>query len=147
MNKEFIILVADDDDGHAGLIQKNLGRSGIANEIIRFQDGQEIVDYLFCLGDGPHRTPDIPYILLLDIRMPKIDGTEVLRQIKADPGLRKMPVIMITTTDDPHEVAHCHALGCNNYITKPVEYDKFVNTIRQLGLFLAVVQVPNVAAG
>ncbi len=147
MNKEVIILVADDDDGHAGLIQKNLGRSGIANEIIRFQDGQEIVDYLFCLGDGPHRTPDIPYILLLDIRMPKIDGTEVLRQIKADPGLRKMPVIMITTTDDPHEVAHCHALGCNNYITKPVEYDKFVNTIRQLGLFLAVVQVPNVAAG
>ena len=146
MNKEVIILVADDDDGHAGLIEKNLGRAGIANKIIRFQDGQAIVDFLFCRGDGPHRKPDAPYVLLLDIRMPKMDGTEVLKRVKADSGLRQMPVIMITTTDDPREVAHCHTLGCNSYITKPVEYDDFVNAIRQLGLFLAVVQVPKVAA-
>ena len=146
MNHEVIILVADDDDGHAGLIEKNLGRAGIANQIIRFQDGQAIVDFLFCRGSGPQRKPDAPYVLLLDIRMPKVDGTEVLRQVKAEPGLRQMPVIMITTTDDPREVAHCHALGCNSYITKPVEYDDFVNAIRQLGLFLAVVQVPKVAA-
>ena len=147
MNKEVVILVADDDEGHAGLIQKNLGRAGIANEILRFKDGQEIVDFLFLRSNGPQRKPGEAYILLLDIRMPKIDGTEVLLRVKADPRLQQMPVIMITTTDDPREVAHCHALGCNSYITKPVEYDDFVNAIRQLGLFLAVVQVPPVSRG
>lgn len=142
MNKEVIILVADDDEGHAGLIQKNLERSGIVNPILRFKDGQRVEDFLFFQGEGPHRQPEEAYILLLDIRMPKIDGTEVLRRVKGDPELRQMPVIMITTTDDPREVANCHALGCNSYITKPVEYDDFVNTIRQLGLYLSVVQVP-----
>ena len=142
MNKEVIILIADDDDGHAGLIQKNLARSGVANEIIRFRDGREIENFLFLEGKGPHRVPELAYVLLLDIRMPRLDGTKVLQRIKEDPVLRKMPVIMITTTDDPREVAHCHSLGCNSYITKPVEYDDFVHAIRQLGLFLAVVQVP-----
>ena len=73
-----------------------------------------------------------------------LDGTEVLKLLKADKELRKIPVIMITTTDDPREVEKCHAIGCSNYITKPVDYDAFVNAIRQLGLFLAVVQVPAV---
>jgi len=81
-------------------------------------------------------------VLLLDIRMPKMDGTEVLEQIKMDVELRKIPVIMLTTTDDPREVEHCHVLGCSNYITKPVEYDSFVDAIRRLGLFLSIVQVP-----
>jgi CheY-like chemotaxis protein len=76
--------------------------------------------------------------------MPKLDGVEVLEQIKKDPELRKIPVIMITTTDDPREVERCHDLGCSNYIAKPIEYESFVNAIRQLGLFLAVVQVPKI---
>lgn len=144
MRREVVILVAEDDDGHAGLICKNLARAGIANEIVRFRDGQEIVDYLFCRGEGPHRRPGTSYILLLDIRMPKLDGTEVLRLIKADSELRKIPVIMVTTTDDPREVAYCHSLGCSNYISKPVEYEAFVHAIRQLGLFLFVVEIPSV---
>lgn len=142
MNTEVVILIAEDDEGHADLIRKNLVRAGIANTILHFKDGQAVSDFLFRRGEGPHRESNTPYVLLLDIRMPKMDGTEVLRQIKADPELRKMPVIMVTTTDDPREVAHCHELGCSNYITKPVEYDSFVNAIRQLGLFLIVVQVP-----
>ncbi len=142
MNREVMILIAEDDDGHAELIRKNLARAGIANAIIRFRDGQEISDFLFNRGNGPVREPGRPYILLLDIRMPKMDGTEVLRLIKGDAELRKMPVVMITTTDDPREVALCHELGCNSYITKPLEYDSFVNAIRQLGMFLLVVQVP-----
>ncbi len=142
MNKEVIILVADDDEGHAGLICKNLARAGITNELMRFKDGQEIINFLFSKGEGPHRKHGNAYFLLLDIRMPKIDGTEVLRLIKSDTELKKMPVVMITTTDDPREVAYCHELGCSNYITKPVEYDNFVNAIRQLGLFLSVVQIP-----
>jgi CheY-like chemotaxis protein len=144
MNKEVVILIAEDDEGHAGLIRKNLTRSGIANEIIHFKDGQEVVNFLFCKGDGLHRQSGVAYVLLLDIRMPKLDGVEVLKLVKADPDLRMIPTIMITTTDDPQEVENCHKMGCSNYITKPVEYDAFVNSIRQLGLFLTVVQVPKV---
>ena len=144
MKKEVTILIAEDDVGHAGLIRKNLGRAGIANEIIHFLDGQEVLDFLFRRGEGPHRTPGERYILLLDIRMPKCDGTEVLRQVKADTELKKIPIMMITTTDDPREVEKCHALGCNSYVTKPVEYDDFVHTIRQMGFFLAVVEIPKV---
>ncbi len=144
MNQEVIILIAEDDEGHAELIRKNLVRAGIANRIVHFKDGQETVDFLFRRGTGLRRAPGESYVLLLDIRMPKLDGTEVLEQIKADPELRKIPVIIVTTTDDPREVERCHALGCNTYITKPIEYDNFVNAIRQLGLFLAVVQVPKI---
>jgi CheY-like chemotaxis protein len=142
MNKEVVILVAEDDEGHAGLIRKNLARAGIANDILHFKDGQAIVDFLFSQCDGDRCKSEVAYVLLLDIRMPKLDGTEVLRQIKSHQELRKIPVVMITTTDDPREVQHCHELGCSSYITKPVDYDSFVNAIRQLGLFLTVVQVP-----
>jgi len=142
MNREVIILIAEDDDGHAELIRKNLNRAGIANQIIHFSDGQEVVDFLFRQGPGSHCKSGEAYVLLLDIRMPKMDGTEVLEQIKTDVELRKIPVIMLTTTDDPREVEHCHVLGCSNYITKPVEYDSFVDAIRRLGLFLSIVQVP-----
>jgi len=144
MNREVIILVAEDNEGHAGLIRKNLARAGIANELKHFKDGQEIIDFLFCNGEGPHRETNQAYVLLLDIRMPKIDGVEVLRRIKADPELKKIPVVMITTTDDPKEVQQCHKLGCSNYITKPVEYSAFVNAINQLGLFLMVVEIPKI---
>lgn len=143
MNQEIVILIADDDEGHAALIRKNLQRSGIANHIVHFKDGQEVLDFLFKRGERK-RESMTPYVLLLDIRMPKVSGVEVLEEIKAHKELCKIPVIMITTTDDPREVEKCHALGCSNYITKPIAYDAFVNAIRQLGLFLTVVQVPRV---
>jgi len=144
MNTEVVILIAEDDLGHASLIKKNLKRAGISNEIIHFKDGQETLDFLLRRGEEPHRMSGTGYLLLLDIRMPKADGVEVLQQIKQDKELRKIPVIMITTTDDPREVEHCHSLGCSNYIAKPIDYDKFVESIRQLGLFLAVVEVPKI---
>ncbi len=146
MNREVVILVAEDDEGHAGLIRKNMVRAGIVNDVRQFADGQEILNFLFCRGVGPHRQKGVSYVLLLDIRMPKVDGVEVLRQIKADPELKSLPVIIITTTDDPREVERCHNLGCNNYIVKPVEYEAFVNAIRQLGLFLSVVELPQLTA-
>lgn len=147
MKKEAIIIIAEDDEGHAELIRKNLKRSGIINEILHFKDGQEILDFLFRKGNGPHRKKDMGYLLLLDIRMPKVDGIEVLQQIKQDNELRKMPVIMITTTDDPREVEKCHAIGCSSYLTKPVDYVKFVDAVRQLGLFLMIVEVPKINSG
>lgn len=142
MESDLIVLLAEDDMGHASLIQKNLRRSGISNEVVHFLDGEEVLNFLFRKGDGPHRESGIPYLLLLDIRMPKINGIEVLTQIKEDAELKKLPVIMLTTTNDPREIEKCHALGCSNYISKPVEYEKFTETIQQLGLFLKIVQIP-----
>ena len=142
MKKEVIILIAEDDMGHAKLIEKNLQRAGILNGIFHFKDGQEILDFLFRNGEGPHRKSGVAYLLLLDIRMPKVDGVEVLKKIREDKELRKMPVIMLTTTNDPREVENCHAFGCNNYIVKPVDYDDFVDAMRKLGLFLMVVEIP-----
>ena len=142
MKKEVIILIAEDDMGHAKLIEKNLQRAGIKNGILHFRDGQEILDFLFRKGEGPHRKLGVAYLLLLDIRMPKVDGVEVLKKIREDKELRKMPVIMLTTTSDPREVENCHVFGCNNYIVKPVDYDDFVEAMRKLGLFLMVVEIP-----
>ena len=144
MNNEVVILIAEDDEGHAGLIRKNLVRAGIANEMLHFKDGQEIMDFMLRKGDGPKQKSGTAYVLLLDIQMPRLDGMEVLAQMKANPELRKIPVIMITTSDDPREVEKCHALGCNNYIVKPIDYENFMNAVRQLGLFLAVVEVPKI---
>ncbi len=142
LNEPCSILIAEDDEGHAALIIKNLKRAGFKNDFLRFKDGQEVLDFLLLKGEGPHRISGKSYLLLLDIRMPKVDGLEVLRQIREDPELSKMPVIMVTTTDDPREVNNCHALGCSIYVTKPVEYERFVDAVRKLGLFLQVVKVP-----
>lgn len=144
MKEEVVVLIVEDDDGHARLIEKNLRRASIKNEMLRFADGQQILDFLFRRGEGRQREDSTPYLLLLDIRIPKIDGVEVLRQIKQDEELRKIPVIMLTTTDDPREVDACHRLGCSHYIVKPVEYDKFSAALGQLGLFLKIVQVPQI---
>jgi CheY-like chemotaxis protein len=144
--KSPVILVADDDEGHRYLVQQNLVRGGMTAPLIPFEDGQAILDFLLRRGDGPHREPDRPYLLLLDIRMPKIDGVEVLRQVKADPDLRKLPVIILTTTDDPREVLRCHEFGCSVYIQKPVSYDKLADAIRQLGTFINMLTVPPVPA-
>lgn len=143
MHQEVTILITEDDEGHATLIRKNLRRAGISNEIKHFRDGQEALDFLF--GRSVESMQENhSYMMLLDVRMPKVDGIEVLRQIKSTENLRGIPVIMITTTDDPRDVDQCHSLGCNNYITKPVDYDKFVDAIRQLGLFLSIVEVPKI---
>jgi CheY-like chemotaxis protein len=147
MTQEVTILIADDDAGHARLIEKNFTRVGLHNPIERFQNGQDVLDFLLRRGDGRKRSADKPYLLLLDIRMPKVDGVEVLRQIKQHEGLRKMPVIMLTTTDDPREVERCHALGCSNYIVKPVDYEKFAEAIAQMGLFISLIQVPPLNSG
>ncbi len=145
MNKEGVILIAEDDEGHFELIKRSLQRSGVCNEILRFADGQETLDFLFVRGDGPKRESDKEYLLLLDIRMPKIDGVEVLEKVKNDPELKKIPVIMLTTTDDPRTIERCHNLGCSVYIVKPVEYQDFADAVRKVGLLLSVVEVPQIS--
>lgn len=142
MDDDIKVIIAEDDDGHATLIQKNLKRAGVVNEIMRFHDGEEVLDFFFKKGEGPHMDESASYLLLLDIRMPKIDGTEVLRQLKQDEHLKKIPVIIVSTTDDPREIELCHKLGCNNYINKPVNYERFVDIIHQLGFFLKIIKYP-----
>jgi CheY-like chemotaxis protein len=136
------VLLAEDDPGHAALIQRNLKRAGIVNDIKHVHDGQEALDFLRCEGPYAHRVPNGQMLLVLDINMPRLDGVEVLRRVKADPRTAKLPVIVLTTTDDPREVERCYALGCSIYVTKPVEYVAFVEALQRLGLFLQIVKVP-----
>jgi len=138
------ILIVEDDDGHAFLIEENLRRGGVTTPILRFIDGQEVLDFLFRRTVGPGFEPGGAYLLSLDIRMPGVDGIETLRQIKADPGLRCLPVIMLTTTDDSREVQRCHELGCNGYIQKPVSFDRFA--ITTLAHFVSVMELPVIPA-
>jgi CheY-like chemotaxis protein len=144
MNQEPTILIVEDDEGHAILIRENLEMAGLKNPIRHFRDGQAILDFFFERSGLAKPAPEGSYLLLLDIRMPKVDGIEVLRRLKSDPELRKLPVIMLTTTDDTREVERCHALGCNVYIQKPVDYDRFAEAIRRLGQFVSLLIVPPV---
>lgn len=138
-NAELTLLLAEDDAGHALLVQECFKRAGVHNPFRRFKDGQGAWDFL----SGPDAAVETgkSYLLLLDIRMPRMDGLELLRRVKADPRLKSMPVIMLTTTDDPREVNLSYELGCNNYLVKPVEFDRFAEVIKRLGLFLMVVKV------
>ena len=133
------ILLIEDDLGHARLIEKNVRRAGVANEITHKLDGTAALEHLF--GRGESSKSD-PLLVLLDLNLPDMSGTEILARIKADPVLKRTPVVVLTTTDDRTEIQRCYDLGCNVYITKPVEYEGFASAIRQLGLFLTVMQVP-----
>jgi CheY-like chemotaxis protein len=146
------IVLIEDDDGHATLVERNLRRSGISNGFLRFKDGQDALDYFFgapgadpgAAAKYPSRAELANFVVLLDLRMPRVDGFEVLRRLKAEPATASVPVIVLTTTDDPREIERCYELGCNVYITKPVEYDAFIEAVRRLGFFLQVVKLPPV---
>lgn len=135
------IILVEDDPGHAVLIEKNLRRAGIANQIIVLTDGQKALDFLFQQGDYSRNIPPVHPLVLLDLNLPVLDGFQVLKALKSDERTRHIPVIVVTTTDLPHEIARCYELGCNIYVTKPVEYDAFCDAIRKLGLFLPVMKV------
>lgn len=145
MNNTPTILIVDDDEGHAILIRQNLEMAGLRNHIEHFRDGQAVIDFFFERDGKAARRVEGTFLVLLDIRMPKVDGIEVLRRLKADPELRKLPVIMLTTTDDQREVERCHQLGCSEYIQKPVDYDKFAEAVQRLGLFVMLLLIPPIA--
>jgi CheY-like chemotaxis protein len=141
------IIIVDDDEGHAILARESLEGAGFRNRIRHLRDGQTALDFFFQTGPGEVLVPGQTYLVLLDIRMPKVDGIEVLRRLKAHPELRKLPVIMLTTTDDLREVERCHQCGCSVYIQKPVDFGRFSEAIRRLGLFLLLLHVPPVGGG
>jgi CheY-like chemotaxis protein len=134
------IVMVEDDHGHAKLIEKNIRRANIANDIVHFDHGEAALDYLF--SDEVGRTG--PLLILLDLNLPDMSGTDILDRVKSDDNLRRAPVVVLTTTDDKVEIQRCYDLGCNVYITKPVDYEAFAGAIRQLGLFLSVMQAPEI---
>jgi DNA-binding response OmpR family regulator len=134
MSKPVTIIMIEDDEGHARLIERNIRRSGVNNEIVLFgSDGT---------GLG-HKGEAL--LILLDLNLPDMTGIDILRRVKENKYLKCAPVVVLTTTDDAQEIKRCYELGCNVYVTKPVNYESFANAIRQLGLFFSVIQVPQAA--
>lgn len=136
------IIMIEDDEGHARLIERNIRRSGVNNEIIPFSNGTDAMKHLFGSDGTGVNHKGRALLILLDLNLPDMTGIEILRQIKDNKYLKATPVVVLTTTDDSHEIKRCYELGCNVYITKPVNYESFGNAIRQLGLFFSVIQVP-----
>ena len=145
MKKEPIIILAEDDDGHVGLILNKLMVAGITNKILHFDNGEETLDFFFKRGYGPLMETGVPYILLLDICLPGIDGIEVLRRLKEDKWVDEFPIIMLSVMDNPEEIEICRKLGCNNYFLKVPDYEKFSQAIEQVGHYIKTVILPEIA--
>jgi len=139
------IIMVEDDEGHARLIEKNIRRAGVNNDIVAFVNGTEALAYL--LGaDGTGSThAGETLLVLLDLNLPDMTGMDILARLRDSVHLKRTMVIILTTTDDPREVHRCYELGANVYVPKPMQYEKFVNAIQQLGLFLSVMAVPEVS--
>lgn len=137
-----VIVMIEDDEGHATLIERNIRRAGVNNQIVPFTNGTAALEFL--MGDdgtgSVHAGSSL--LVLLDLNLPDMTGVDILGKIKANPHLKRSPVVVLTTTDDQREIQRCYDLGANVYITKPVDYEGFANAIRQLGLFFSVMQVP-----
>jgi len=136
------IVMVEDDEGHARLIEKNIRRAGVNNPISPFANGNDALRYLFGADGSGLSNKGRPLLILLDLNLPDMTGVEILSRVKTNEHLKCVPVVVLTTTDDATEIQRCYDLGCNVYITKPVNYENFANAIRQLGLFFSVIQVP-----
>jgi CheY-like chemotaxis protein len=134
--------MVEDDEGHARLIEKNIRRAGVRNETLPFTDGASACRYLFGADGSGSGHAGQALLILLDLNLPDMSGVEILRRLKGNAHLKRTPVVILTTTDDESEIERCYEVGCNVYITKPVDYDSFAHAIRQLGLFFSVIQVP-----
>lgn len=139
------IIMIEDDDGHARLIEKNIRRAGVSNEIIPFVDGTSALAYLLGADGSGDVSAGRHLLVLLDLNLPDMTGVEILEKIKNNHHLKRSPVVVLTTTDDSREIQRCYDFGANVYIVKPVNYESFANAIRQLGLFFSVIQVPETA--
>jgi CheY-like chemotaxis protein len=142
MKKIVTLIIVEDDDGHALLIKRNLKRNGIVSPVIFFQNGEEVLQFIRNIFHTNTKQSK-HYIILLDIKMPKIDGIEVLKELKGDPLTVGIPIIMITTTNNPREIDLCHTLGCNSYLVKPIDYLKLIKIVENLGYSLDMVNTSN----
>ena len=140
--KEVTIVMVEDDEGHARLIEKNVRRAGVHNEIVPFTLGKDALDFILGESRDGLVSKDRYLLVLLDLNLPDMSGIKILEQIKTNEHTKRLPVVVLTTTDDEGEIQKCYDLGANVYITKPVDYEGFATAIRNLGLFFSVIQVP-----
>jgi CheY-like chemotaxis protein len=133
------ILLIEDSPRDAELILDALGTNQLANEIVHVRDGAEALDYLYRRGQFASRSDDLPALMLLDLKLPKVDGLEVLRQIKADASLKLIPVVMMTSSRQEQDLLKSYELGVNAYVVKPLKFQDFVEAVRQVGVFWAVI--------
>jgi len=136
------ILMVEDDPNDVELTLTALAEYNLANEVVVTRDGAEALDYLFCRGNFATRTSENPAVLLLDLKLPKVDGLQVLRQVKSDEKLRVIPVVVLTSSREERDMVASYRLGVNAYVVKPVDFHEFVNAIKELGIFWAVINQP-----
>lgn len=136
------IVMVEDDEGHARLIERNIRRAGVHNEIVPFTMGREALKFVVDAANGAKSHLDVKLLVLLDLNLPDISGLEILRLLKSNERTRRIPIIVLTTTDDRTEIAKCYELGCSAYVKKPLEYNSFANSVRQLGLFFSIIELP-----
>jgi CheY-like chemotaxis protein len=136
------ILMVEDDPKDVELTLMALEDYKLANEVVVARDGEEALDYLYCRGNFTTRTPDNPAVLLLDLKLPKVDGLEVLQQIKSDEKLRMIPVVVLTSSHEERDMVASYKLGVNAYVVKPVDFHEFINAVKELGIFWAVINEP-----
>jgi CheY-like chemotaxis protein len=136
------ILIVEDDPNDVELTMTALGDYNLANEVVITRDGQQALDYLYSQGQYAGRSPENPAVMLLDLKLPKISGLEILQKIKADDRLKTIPVVVLTSSNEEKDVMRSYSLGVNAYVVKPVEFHEFVNAVKELGAFWAIVNEP-----
>lgn len=136
------ILLVEDDLRDMELTLTALEEKKLANEVLVVHDGEEALDYLFTRGSFRMRAPGNPVVVLLDLKLPKVDGLEVLRQIKSDPKLKTIPVVMLTSSREERDVVESYQLGVNSYVVKPIDFQDFVSAVKGIGLFWAIINEP-----
>ena len=142
MEKFRRILLVEDDPRDVELTLTALEDYKLANEVVVCRDGQEALDYLYSRGAFSDRGNDNPAVILLDLKLPKVDGLEVLQQIKSDERLRMIPVVMLTSSHEEKDMMRSYRLGVNAYVVKPVDFHEFINAVKELGVFWAVINEP-----
>ena len=136
------ILLVEDDPKDRELTMTSLEEYNLSNEVVTATDGEEALDYLYCRGKFQGRTSENPAVLLLDLKLPKVDGLEVLQQMKTDDKLRMIPVVVLTSSREERDMVASYKLGVNAYVVKPVDFHEFVNAIKELGVFWAIINEP-----
>ncbi|AIS31793.1 MULTISPECIES: response regulator [Methanobacterium] len=140
---ELEILLVEDNPTDAELTMRALKRKNLANKLVWVKDGEEAIDFIYAQGQFADRDPeDLPRLILLDLRMPKVDGLEVLKHIKADERTRRIPVVVLTSSQEDQDVVESYKLGVNSYVSKPVEFDDFIEAVSTLGLYWMLINKP-----
>jgi CheY-like chemotaxis protein len=136
------ILIVEDDPNDVELTLTALADYNLANEVVVTRDGQQALDYLYCRGEFDTRSTGNPAVMLLDLKLPKVSGLEVLQQIKSDEALKMIPVVVLTSSNEEKDMMRSYRLGVNGYVVKPVDFHEFVNAVKELGIFWAVINEP-----